>query len=72
VTSHATYLARVESDNAIRIYADDWERPAATIELPPNADLRETLARAGWRPTGRRPPSGVRGAVYVEPVTPRR
>jgi hypothetical protein len=64
----ATYVARVEADDMIRVYADDWEHPAAIIDLPPGASIRAAMEAAGWRPTGRRAPSSGWGSIYVEPT----
>lgn len=72
MTDRATYVARVEPDDTIRVYADDWEHPAAAVELPPGVSLRSALEAAGWRPTGRRAPSGGWGSIYVEPTMPGR
>jgi hypothetical protein len=65
-TDRATYVAHVHPDGMIQVWADDMEYPAATIELPPGKSLRGALDAAGWRPTGRRTPSGGWGSIHVE------
>jgi hypothetical protein len=64
----ATYVARVAPNDVIRVYADDWEHRAATIDLPSGVSVRTALEAAGWRPTERRAPSGWVGTIYVEPI----
>jgi hypothetical protein len=66
----STYLARVRHDS-IRIHRIDQVEPVAAVTLPPDGtSLRRALRLAGWRPTGRRAPSGDWGSIYVERLAP--
>ena len=60
-----TYMARVRHDGSIHIHRNDQIEPVEVVTRQPGVGLRETLAEAGWRPTGRRAPGGGWAAIYV-------